>query len=804
MNTRLVKAWKDLWERKSRTLLTLVGLVIGMWGIATVTIAWVVLSNDLSENFDRTLPPDLIVRTESGNTWTPNGISGITAWDNRPLLAARIEAAPNFYIPLNLYVVEDFGQLEVARFFPEDDAFPPGDGDMLIERSGGIILKIMAAQVSAPSAAEDRHRVVIPADDGKPDSLNVQLPGGKTVRTTITGTVFDPGLAPSSQERIIYGYITRATAEAWLDAVPQRFVVRSEYPPGPGHDALIDEILNSAADAGAKITSIQDLNPPGHPHQFQMDSILWLLGGLGLLAFGMGAVLVVNLVNAILGNQIRQIGSLKAMGATGAQVARGYLLSQLILGLAAGLVAMPFATKSAYFVCRIISAMLNFDILTTSVSPAVYAGLIVIAGLAPVLAAWIPVRRWSGVAIRDAMEHHGNRARQFSPSGLDHIRLPLSISAGIRNALRRPGRFILSAATIAMGALVFLMAMNMRSSIVNTADIEESTILYDVSINFEETARLEQIDWMLRFPVVTDLELWPATRVQPRDEVQADETGISIVGVPADTWAIRPNLVEGQWLSNDEPMGVVATHRLMNEFPGLRVGDTWTLSLAGRDVDLKLVGVEKRFGPGYLKMPLSGYLAMTGDTPGTGRVAMLKLTEEEARNPADFVQLLEAHYGPGLPVVQQISTSRMASRIIRNHLDVIVAMLGFLAAIILVISGLGLASGISTSVVERTRELGVLRALGAKPGIIYRLLSVETLVVAISGFVLALLFADPLSRKLEFYLGSGIVEYPFDHEFSLAGLAICLVVVVLTSLLATVGPARMVTRRPVRDAISYE
>ena len=59
INTRLVKAWKDLTERKSRTLLTLLGLVIGMWGIATVTIAWIVLSNDLGENFQRTNPPNL-------------------------------------------------------------------------------------------------------------------------------------------------------------------------------------------------------------------------------------------------------------------------------------------------------------------------------------------------------------------------------------------------------------------------------------------------------------------------------------------------------------------------------------------------------------------------------------------------------------------------------------------------------------------------------------------------------------------------------------------------------------------------
>ena len=797
MNTRLLKAWKDLTERKSRSLLTLAGLAIGMWGIATVAIAWVVLSNDLSENFLRTLPPHLMIGPADDQPLTLSEIEGVEAWENRPLLTGRIEAAPDFFIPLNLFIVDDFEEIKVARFFPEEGVFPPAEGEMLIERSGEIILKIMAAQVSNPNPAADRHRVVLPADDGEPDTLSIQLPGGSTQRVTISGTVFDPGLAPSSQERIIYGYVTRTTAERWLEDIPDRFLVRISD--STTAEAVIQNV-------GTRAEFARNLTPLGHPHQFQMDSILWLLSGLGVLAFGMGAVLVVNLVNAILNNQIRQIGALKAIGATERQVTQGYLVSQLILGVFSGIIALPFAVKSAYAVCSIISAMLNFDILTTQVSWKIYLTLMVVAVLFPVLAAWFPVRRWSGVAIRDALEHQGTRSQYFKTSAIDRVQLPLPVSvrAGVRNALRRPGRFALSALTIAIGALVFLMAMNMRSSIVNTAATEESTVLYDVSINFEEVARLEQIDWMLQFPAVTDLELWPASRASIDNAAENSPFGVTVVGVPAETWAIKPNLIEGNWISDSEPLGVVATHRLMNELPGLRVGDIIPLVIEERTIEVKLVGVEKRFGPGYLKIPLNGFLQVTNTQPDTGRIAMLQLTDEVAANPADFIRLLEAHFGPGLPVVRQVTTSRMAARIIRNHLDVIVATISFLAAIILVISGLGLASGISTSVVERTRELGVLRALGAKPGAVYRLLSVESLMVGLGGFLLALIFADPLSRRLEYYLGNGIVEYPFDHLFSLEGVGICLATIVVMALLATIGPARMITRHPVRHSISYE
>jgi ABC-type lipoprotein release transport system permease subunit len=87
---------------------------------------------------------------------------------------------------------------------------------------------------------------------------------------------------------------------------------------------------------------------------------------------------------------------------------------------------------------------------------------------------------------------------------------------------------------------------------------------------------------------------------------------------------------------------------------------------------------------------------------------------------------------------------------------------------------------------------------------VYSLMSVETLLIAISGYLAALLVADPISRWLEFFLGSGIVEYPFDHKLSLAGIGICLAVVAAMALVATIGPARMVVRQPVRNAISYE
>jgi putative ABC transport system permease protein len=808
MDSRIKKVWKDLAERKARSITTLLGLVIGFWGMAAVAVAWVVLSNDLGENFSRTLPPNLIVSAGPGAIPELNGITGLESFDNRPLLISRIEAAPNFYLPLHLYVVDDFENLPVARLFPREGPWPPPPGEMLIERAGDIILKITRAQAANPQDFEDRHQVTVNPDDAHPDSLRIQLPGGISVRTRIAGKVFDPGLAPSNQEMIIYGYVTRPTAEAWLTgAMPLRLVARTT----PGQEQTVArEIRTMLQLAGNEVTSVQFPDPAQHPHQFQMNSILFLLAGLGLLAFGMGAVLVINLANGILTNQIRQIGSLKAMGASTAQVMCLYLSSQALLGLVSAALALPFAVMAGYQVCRVVAAMLNFDLLTTALPWQMYAALILAGSLLPVLAAAWPVRRWSRVAVRAALENYGAGSQGRQGSVPDRLSLPLlktlpvPLRAGLRNALRNPARFTLGAATIAIGALIFILAMNMRSALLNTAETEEATVLYDVSVSFEEDTPWEEVSWMINFPMVTRLEMWPAIRARTVGANELEQLDIPVLGVPTGSWAVKPNLVEGQWLSDDRPNGVVATHRMMKSLPRLAVGDRIPLQFGDRVVEVELVGVEKRFGPASLRMPLSGYLELTGADPGAGRVLFLDLDEETERKTGEFIPLLESHFPMTSLKVSRISTSRLAARVIRGHLDVIVAMLGFAAALMLFVSALGMASGTSTSVIERTRELGVLRAIGATPATVFSMLTMEALVVALSGCMLALLLANPLSERLEALFGTGIVEYPFDHRFSFEGLAICVALMVVLAVAATLGPARLVTRGPVRAAVSYE
>jgi putative ABC transport system permease protein len=115
-----------------------------------------------------------------------------------------------------------------------------------------------------------------------------------------------------------------------------------------------------------------------------------------------------------------------------------------------------------------------------------------------------------------------------------------------------------------------------------------------------------------------------------------------------------------------------------------------------------------------------------------------------------------------------------------------------------------MASAISTSVVERTRELAILRAIGGKPGAIRTILSSESVVIALLGWLLALVLAQPISRVLSAYFGTALVEHPFDYKGSIEGAGLSLMVAIILAGAATIAVARLANRQSVLEAIAYE
>src|SRR4029078_1187004 len=85
-----------------------------------------------------------------------------------------------------------------------------------------------------------------------------------------------------------------------------------------------------------------DIPSPGkHPHSDLMGILLLAMSSFGLFLLVLSGILVINLLAAMVASQVRQIGVMKAIGGTRAQIARIYFSQALFLGLAAVVVSLP-------------------------------------------------------------------------------------------------------------------------------------------------------------------------------------------------------------------------------------------------------------------------------------------------------------------------------------------------------------------------------------------------------------------------------------------------------------------------------
>ena len=163
-----------------------------------------------------------------------------------------------------------------------------------------------------------------------------------------------------------------------------------------------------------------------------------VFGALSLLLSGF---LVVNTISALLTQQMRQIGVMKAIGANTTQLVGMYLATVLIYGLLALAIAVPLGGAGAYGFTRYLAQLINFDVLDYTTPPRVLA-LEVGAGLiVPLLAALWPVLNGARVSVREAISSYGLGKGRFGRSRIDrsleHVRFlsrPLLLS--LRNTFR--------------------------------------------------------------------------------------------------------------------------------------------------------------------------------------------------------------------------------------------------------------------------------------------------------------------------------------------------------------------------------
>jgi putative ABC transport system permease protein len=678
---------------------------------------------------------------------------------------------------LQLFAVDDFDALRLNTFRRVSGAWPPPDRTMLLERTA-------VGMVGA----------------GEAQTVTVKTPHGAAQPVEISGIVVDPGLAPAWQEAKGYAYISRATLAA-LGEPPALHELRVRFQPLPATRA---EVETAAASLAAWLIAtghpVHQLRVPGlraHPHQAQMTTAqLALLVFSGLLLV-LSAILVATLLAAMLARQVREIGVMKAVGARTAQLATLYAVAVALIGLAACGIAVPLAALGANRLIGTIAVLMNLELADPTIPPWVFAVQVATGLLVPLAIAIVPIRRACRLTVRDALAQHGARGERVRPS---RIKLPLAA----RNALRRPARLALTLALLTAGGVMSITAYNVKRAYEANLTRMPAMWHHDLDLRLSEPAPIALAAQIAAIPGVRVAEPWGMAPAAFARHGQLDlvhtypdqgHGSFTVWGAPVPSTLVDLPVVAGRWLVPGDSDAIVISTQLKRA-----VGETLELSFDGAHSTWTIVGVVDTLPSG------GGYVtgaAFARATHSEGKASTLRVatTARSDRELAAITGDIEREIARRGAAIDSIATFAMLQRAMDGHVLVMVRAGLVLSAILALVGLLGLAAAASIGILERTREIGVMKAIGATNPRIARLILGEAMLIGVASWAASAVLTLPLTALVDGFLSStGFLSARF--VVSPGAIAGWLVIVALGSTLATLAPARRAARLTVREALA--
>ena len=228
------------------------------------------------------------------------------------------------------------------------------------------------------------------------------------------------------------------------------------------------------------------------------------------------------------------------------------------------------------------------------------------------------------------------------------------------------------------------------------------------------------------------------------------------------------------------------------------------MDINGREADWEIVGIARGILTGPNAFATFDHFGQVTKDVDKASISLVQLTDRSAANQLELGQQLEEAYRRGGFRVQQMQTIAQLRTIINLIFNFIIGFLLVMALLLGVVGGLGLMGTMSINVIERTREIGVMRAIGASDGAVLRIVLLEGLIIGLMSWVIGGAAAIPLSRLLTSAVGNSLFQAEPTYTFSTWGAILWLITVLLLALFASYLPARSASRLTVREVLSYE
>ncbi|MET9989376.1 FtsX-like permease family protein [Streptomyces mutabilis] len=609
----------------------------------------------------------------------------------------------------------------------------------------------------------------------------------------VSFTVTNPGAAVV--------YFDTPTAQRQLLGGEDRFSQFNVTAASGVTDAQLKQNVSQALDGGSyKVQTAKEASDEGRADVGEfMNVIKYAMLGFAGIAFLVGIFLIINTFSMLVAQRTREIGLMRAIGSSRRQVNRSVLVEALLLGIVGSVLGVAAGVGIAVGLMKLMSAAgmnLSTDDLTIKTATPVVG--LVLGVVVTVLAAYLPARRAGRIspmaALRDAGTPADGKAgwirgliglvltgagaaALFTAAAADKASEgSMMLGAGIvltligfvvigpllagfvvrvisavllrafgpvgrlaeRNALRNPRRTGATGAALMIGLALVACLSVVGSSMVASATSElDKTVGADFIVQGNQRIVPQAEKAMQDTPGlehVTRYKMLDAELTSP--DGKTDDDGVTAAD-PTYAEDVRRTTTEGE-LSAAYGTDAMSVGSDYAEKHGVHVGDTISVAFKGGETaKLKVAAITSDDvaidqGARYISIEtMRKYLPAESVPPNT--IMFAKAEEGQADQAyAALKKSLDAY--PQYQVADQTDYKQE----LKDQVGQLLNMVYGLLALAIIVAVLGVVNTLALSVVERTREIGLMRAIGLSRRQLRRMIRMESVVIALFGALLGL------------------------------------------------------------------
>jgi putative ABC transport system permease protein len=805
MSASLKKSFADVTRRKGRTLMVVLGIFIGVLGLTgvnfiqqTILSAYTYSTGTAANSPDITL---MVNRLDPALTPQLSAVANVQAVQMQSVVASQwhVSATPG-HVPINIVSYPDFQHVPITPFQLTSGRYP-GAGEIVLEYGD---------------------QDVQPVSIG--DTVTVDT-SQTTTSLRVVGFARTQGLLSPASSGTARGYMSEAAIhQAFGSSVA---APNSQEPQVQEEMAFkVQQIsqVTTTADAlaqtlRAKGVTVLHVNiQPFNQRQINaVNGVFTLLRMLSILAVILSALLILNTVITLIAEQTPIIGTLKAVGGTRSAIVRGYLVSVVIYSALGTLPAIALGLLLGYPLASFLLA----STIRLAVGPFTVFPWIIILGLAvgfgvPLLAALLPLWIGTRITVREALSAYGISAGR---AGHRLPRLAQRLSwvsqttwLGLRGVFRKRWRAALTLLTLTLAGTTFLVVQTATAATNQTIANAFAPYHYDVLAEMY-AQNAPEVSQISALPTVGRVERY-------REDEGADSQWgqLRLLGFQPDTRLYTPQLISGRWLSPSDTNAALINEEAATA-TGLHVGDTLTLSRGryftssgqptpGNQATWTIIGIIHQpmhdLGQiGTVMTSVENANQFFGD-PADLTPELLIQARDHSQGAVDALTRQIDHLVNGgndlgglvVETRQQVVQQRQQSWLI------FYALLYSVALIVGAVGILGLANALAASVLERRREIGLLRAMGASSFRVARVFWVEGMALGGIAWLLGALLGLPLAYGFIQVMSTLVLRV--DFLIAPSALVVMLASVLIISTLASIIPALRASRVRIADMLRYE